>query len=126
MFERARVPGIPRLRARGDATVWHDFTAGREHFTWNLAAGVTRVGRRSLAADQLGTGFTTVDLGGSMRWRWIEAGVAVENLLDARYHEVELLYDSDFSDPAGEATNPMTHFAAGAPLSAMGTLSLHF
>jgi hypothetical protein len=122
-----RVPGVPRLTLRGDATLWHGFTVGSEHFTWHLSAGAGHVGRRPLPFETLGTAFTLVDAGAGMRWRWIELGIQVENLLDTRYHEAELYYPSNFGDPVEEPSQmPMLHFAAGAPLSVMGTLSLHF
>ncbi len=121
-----RVAAVPRIAVRGDATLWHGFTIGSEHFTWNVATGLGHIGRRPLSEGQTGTGFTLLDLGASMRWRWVELGVAVENALNLRYHEVEQFYASRFDPAAPLDEQPVIHFAAGTPLTVMGTLTLHF
>jgi hypothetical protein len=62
-----------------------------------------------------------------LRWRWVELAVEIQNLFDARYHQLELFYASNFSSPTARPSMlPALHFAAGAPLTAMGVLTLHF
>lgn len=121
-----QVAGVPDIAIRGDATLWHGFTVGSEHFTWNVAAGLAHVGRRPLSGGPTGSGFTVLDLGASMRWRWVELGIEVENATNLRYHEVEQFYASRFDPSAPLDEQPVVHFAAGAPLTALGTLALYF
>ena len=125
--EGPRLPYIPRFVSRLDAAVFHDFRIKNQSFAWNLGAGASYVAPRPLPLNTFGTRYFVVDLGGSLRWRWIEGGIQIRNLLDARYHEFELNYASNFEGPTARPSRlPALHFAAGAPLTAMGTLTLHF
>jgi hypothetical protein len=122
-----RLPYVPRVSARGDATVFHDFWIRRERFHWTLAVGATYLAPRPLPLDTFGSRYTVVDLAGHFGWRFVEVGLEIQNLFDNRYHQFELLYASNFEGPATRpAMLPQLHFAAGPPLSAMGTVTLHW
>jgi outer membrane receptor protein involved in Fe transport len=122
-----RLPYVPRLVSRTDVTVFHDFWIKRQPFDWSLSSGVSYVAPRPLPLDAFGTRYAVVDLGGRLRWRWVEVGVEIQNLLDQRYHQFELFYPSNFDGPAARPSMlPQLHFVAGPPLTAMGTLTLYF
>lgn len=122
-----RLPYVPRVVYRGDVTVHHDFWIRRQPFDWSISTGISAVAPRPLPLDQTGSRYTVVDLGARMRWRWIELGLEIQNLFDSRYHQLELYYASNFDSPSTRPSMlPQLHFAAGSPLFAMGTLTLHF
>ena len=122
-----RLPYVPRLVVRGDATVFHDFWIRNQPFDYSIAAGVSHVAPRPLPLGTFGTRYTVVDLGARLRWRWIEGGIEVQNLFDSRYHQFELFYPSNFESPSARPSMlPALHFVAGPPLTAMGTLTLYF
>ncbi len=120
-----RVAGVPRIAVRADSVLLHDFNLGGEHFSWNLALGLTHVGKRPLDEGNMGTRYTKLDLGANIRWRGIEMGVDAQNVLNNRYHEVEKYYASNF-DASSTDISPALHFAAGAPFSIMGAVTFHF
>ena len=81
---------------------------------------------RPLPLNRFGTPYFVVDLGVRLRWRYIEGAVEIKNLLDQRYHEAELNYASNFEGPSARPSRlPVLHFNAGAPMSAMGILTLY-
>lgn len=121
------VPYVPRLAARIDAVAGHDFDVRGEHFVWHVAVGATMVGHRPLPSGRFGPGYAVADASADLRWRWVEVGVAVRNLTNARYFPVQLEYASSFDPRTAEApTLPALHVAPGAPLTAMFTLRLHY
>jgi hypothetical protein len=122
-----RLPYVPRVVYRGDITVHHDFWIRRQPFDWSVSTGVSVVAPRPLPLDTYGTRYAVVDFGARMRWRYIELGLEIQNLFDARYHQLELAYASNFqSASARPSMLPQLHFVAGSPLFAMGTITLHF
>lgn len=121
-----RVPYVPRLVVRGDAALFHDFWIAGQPFDYSIALGLSHVGRRPLENDTFGTRITLVDLGARVRWRWVELGLDIQNLFNARYHQYELYFASDFHAGMQSSQDPMLHFIAGQPLMAMGTLTLYF
>jgi outer membrane receptor protein involved in Fe transport len=122
-----RLPYVPRLVLRGDATLFHAFWIRNQPFDWSVAAGLSYVAPRPLPLDAFGTRYTVADMGARMRWRWVEAGIEVQNVFDNRYHQFERFYASNFDRPAGRPSMlPQLHFVAGPPLTAMGTLTLYF
>ncbi len=123
----ARLPYVPRFVLRGDTTLWHDFWIRGQPFDWSVSLGLSHIAPRPLPLDVFGTRYTVVDLGARMRWRYIELGMDIQNLFDARYHQLELFYASNFQSGATRPSMlPQLHFVAGQPLMAMGTLTLYF
>jgi len=122
-----RLPYVPRIVYRGDATLHHDFWIRNQPFDWSVSTGVSVVAPRPLPLNEFGTRYTVVDLGARMRWRYIELGLEIQNMLDTRYHQLELAYASNFDSPTARPSMlPQLHFVAGSPLFAMGTLTLYF
>jgi hypothetical protein len=80
-----------------------------------------------LPLDAFGSRYTVVDAAGHVGWRFVELGVQLENMFDNRYNQFELYYASNFEAPSARPSMlPQLHFAAGPPLSVMGTLTLHW
>jgi hypothetical protein len=122
-----RLPYVPRHVLRGDATLHHDFWIKQQPFDWSVSLGVSYVAPRPLPLDQFGTRYAVADFGARMRWRWIELGVEIQNMFDARYHQLELYYASSFASPTARPSMlPQLHFVAGSPLFALGTITIHF
>jgi iron complex outermembrane receptor protein len=123
----ARLPYIPRLVLRGDAAVFHTHRPGGEPIGWSAGVGGSWVAPRPLPLGQYGTAIAVVDLGASVRWRWIEFGLQFRNLLNRRYNSLEYVYPSNFADPTGFASMlPAQHLSAGEPFNAFATLTLWF
>ncbi|MFV8749800.1 TonB-dependent receptor plug domain-containing protein [Nannocystaceae bacterium ST9] len=122
-----RLPYIPRLVVRGDAAVFHVHRAQGEPIGWSAGLGASWVAPRPLPLGQYGTGIAVVDLGASVRWRWIELGLQFRNLFNHRYNSFEYVYPSNFSSPTGFASMlPAQHLSAGEPFNAFATLTLWF
>ena len=123
--EGPRLPYVPRWSARVDA-VWRGaLPAFAGALPARAGAGLTWVGARPLPNEQLGEPYATVDVGARVRWGMVEAGLAVENLFDARYHQAEFAYPSNFAGPDATPSRLATlHYAAGAPLTMLATVAL--
>ena len=122
-----RLPFIPRYVVRSDAVVYHDVHIGSQPFTWSVGTGLSYASRRPLPENRFGTRIVLLDAAANLRWRWIEAGVEMTNVLNLRWNAAEFYYASNFEDPGGVGPRlPVMHFAAGAPFQALGTLTLHF
>jgi iron complex outermembrane recepter protein len=122
-----RLPFIPRYVLRSDAVVYHDVYIKNQPFTWSVGTGLSYTSRRPLPENRFGTRIVLLDAAANLRWRWIEAGVQMTNMLNLRWNAAEFFYASNFEDPGGVGPRlPVTHFAAGAPFQALGTLTLYF
>lgn len=120
-----RLPYIPRWVLRLDAAWREPFEVGGQPFEGGLAAGFLYLAPKPLPLEQFGQHQARLDVSARLRWRWVEAAVSVQNLLDTRYREVELYYPSNFDTPDAPASQLDTlHFVAGAPLTVLGTLTL--
>ena len=62
----------------------------------------------------------------SIRYALVEVGVEAFNLLARTWAVTEYNFVSDWGTRPIPSLLPARHFAAGPPLSAMGTLTLHF
>lgn len=104
---------VPRLRIDGAPVV---ATAG---------IGLTYVAPRPLPLSEHGDAYVLLDLSARLRWRFVEAGLSIENLLDRRYRLSEFNYVSDFRSQAFPTQVASRHFVAGAPLGIFGTVTLY-
>ena len=100
LFAGPRLPYIPRFVSRFDASVFHDLRIKDETLSWSIGAGASHVAPRPLPLNTFGTAYFVVDLGARLRWRFVEGGLEIKNLLDARYHEAQLYYASNFEGPS--------------------------
>jgi len=126
LWEGAVMPYIPQLLGRVDASLRGASTVAGQHLDWNVALGHSAIGPRPLPLDRYSAPIFLFDVGTRVRWRAVEVGVSVENLLDTRWRESEFNYVSNFRGPDAPASLMATrHFTAGAPRTFMGTLTLH-
>jgi hypothetical protein len=67
-----------------------------------------------------------VDASARAEWRWVSVGVAIDNLLDARWRQSEFHYASHF-DSADVAPSRLAtrHFAAAPPRQWRMILGVH-
>jgi outer membrane receptor protein involved in Fe transport len=91
---------------------------------------VRYVGDRPATADGSITakGYTLVDLSLGYRWRFVEVGLVVENLLDTEWSEAQFASASRLAFAPYNEAAPVTdlHFTPGSPVNGRLTLSLFF
>jgi outer membrane receptor protein involved in Fe transport len=93
--------------------------------------GVRFVGDRPATENPNGLiaeGYTLVDLTVAWRWRFLEVGLVVENLLDAKWREAQFATTSLVAIPPYNETTPHTdvNFTPGNPLKVRATVALYF
>ena len=125
------IPYVPDVVFRADSALfgtlpwrwarWH----GQPLFA-SLSAGVTYVGPRPLPYGALSDTIFTIDANATIRWWLFETGVSAMNLLDAKYRLGEYNYASDFHSQSFPTLVPVRHFTAGAPLTIMWSLAVHY
>ncbi len=121
------MPYIPHLLGRLDGSVRGTATVAGEPVGWNLALGHSAIGPKPLPLNRSSEPIFLFDVAARGQWRWVELGLSVENLLDARWREAEFNYVSNFRGPDAPASLLATrHFSAGAPRTLRATLTLHF
>ena len=126
LWEGTVMPYIPHLLGRLDASVRGDVTVSGQPVGWNLALGHSAIGPKPLPLDRYSEPIFLFDAAARARWKWMELGLSVENLLDARWREAEFNYVSNFRGPDAPASLLATrHFAAGAPRTFRATFTLY-
>lgn len=120
-----RLPYVPRAMGRVDLAGHEAFSVGVEPFRIGAGIGITWVALRPLPRAGEADPYAIVDASAFVGWRFVELGLLLRNLFDVRYERATFSYGSrfDLSRPASLA--PAEHFAAGAPLMAFVTLTLH-
>ncbi|MCB9591167.1 MAG: TonB-dependent receptor [Sandaracinaceae bacterium] len=121
----ARLPYVPRVMGRVDLAARKGFRLEGEPFEVGAAAGVTWLGPRPLPNGAEGDGYAVIDASAHVGWRFVELGLLLRNLLDARYERASFSYVSSFDATRAPSMTPASHFAAGAPFSFFLTLTLH-
>jgi hypothetical protein len=125
------VPYIPDIVFRFDGAIHGEIPIKklrlwRRPFFGSLAAGITYVAPRPLPQDQRGDAIFTVDLNARLGWWIFELGVSATNLLDSKYKLNSYNYVSDFhTQGTYQPLVPSQMFAAGPPLTVLGTLTVH-
>ena len=122
------VPYIPDLVVRGDGALFGalPWSMDGEALHASLSSGVSFIGQRPLPwGEHSGTVFT-IDSRLIVGWRWLDAGVSVQNLLDSRYHLADYNYASDFHSQPWPMLSPARHFVGGAPRTVLFSLILNY
>lgn len=121
----------PKLTGQAGLSVLHP--AG-----WRGRLGARWVGSRPATEDPEGLqaqGYFIVDLTVAYRWRFLEVGVVLENVLNREWREAQFANDSyvagrdpDLRDPVTNARIGQSdiHFTPGNPINVRGTLALFF
>ncbi|AKQ70801.1 Nicel/Cobalt-specific TonB-dependent outer membrane receptor [Myxococcus hansupus] len=126
LWDGAVMPYIPQLLGRVDASLRGAATVVGQRLDWNVALGHSAIGPRPLPLDRYSAPIFLFDVGARARWKAVEVGLSVENLLDTRWRESEFNFVSNFRGPDAPPSLMATrHFTAGAPRTFMGTLTLH-
>jgi hypothetical protein len=121
-----RLPFVPRWIARVDHASTATLRIGGELLQLGAAAGVSWIGPQPLPLGTESDVRFQIDVSLRARLRFLELGLAVENLLDRRNHAAELNYASFFGED-GDAMSMrrVRHFAAGVPRLWMLTLTAY-
>ncbi|WP_141618268.1 TonB family protein [Myxococcus sp. AB036A] len=126
LWDGTVMPYIPELLGRVDASLRGTTRVAGQQVDWNVALGHSAIGPRPLPLDRYSAPIFLFDVGTRARWKAVEVGLSVENLLDTRWRESEFNYVSNFRGPDAPPSLMATrHFTAGAPRTFMGTLTLH-
>ncbi|CAM4318658.1 TonB family protein [Myxococcus xanthus] len=126
LWDGTVMPYIPELLGRVDASLRGTTLVAGQQVDWNVALGHSAIGPRPLPLDRYSAPIFLFDVGTRARWKAVEVGLSVENLLDTRWRESEFNYVSNFRGPDAPPSLMATrHFTAGAPRTFMGTLTLH-
>ncbi len=94
-------------------------------FTPMGSVRVKAIGSRPATPDGslVAEGFTVVDATAGLRWKDIEAGLDVQNLLDARWREVQFATTSRLAYEPAQVTG--IHYTPGWPRTVMARLRLY-
>lgn len=120
------LPYVPPLVVRVDTAVTRELTAGGEHFDGRLGMGSTYLSARPLPFSRFADPVFLLDASVSVRWRALELGVDVFNLLGAAYAATEYSFVSDWANRSAPSLLPARHFSAGPPRTVVGSVALHF
>lgn len=122
------VPYVPDLVLRGDLSAHGDVPRLRllgSPFSAAVGLGLTYVAPRPLPLSERGDPYVLLDLAVRVRYRFVELGLQLDNLLNRRYRLSEFNYASDFHSRAFPTRVPVRHFVAGPPLGVFATLTLY-
>nr|WP_246357250.1 TonB family protein [Pyxidicoccus fallax] len=126
LWDGTVMPYIPQLLGRLDASLRGTAGVAGEQLGWSLGLGHSAIGPKPLPLDRYSESIFLFDVGARARWKAMELGLAVENLLDTRWRESEFNYVSNFRGPDAPASLLATrHFSAGAPRTFTGTLTVY-
>ena len=123
------VPYVPDWVARSDTALFGPIPglrlAGRP-ILGTLGLRVSYIGRRALPYDQSSPWNIVLDTTATLRWRLLELGIRIDNLLDRQYAQSEFFYASDFHTRPYPTLAPASHFTAAAPRTYLFTVALIF
>lgn len=124
--EGALVPYTPLFVARADVALTPTLARvlGRD-LVGRLGAGLAYLGRRPLPQGEFGRDIFLADVTLGLRLREVEIELDAYNLLDAKWYDGQFTYASSFTRGAAPSLVPGQLVTAGAPLTLLGTLTLH-
>jgi TonB family protein len=119
------LPFVPPAVVRSDLSYKHELGAllGRP-VELRLGYGMTFLASRPLPYDQWAAPVLLIDATVALRRSFLEVGVDAMNLLDAQYADSEYSFVSSWGTSAIPSQLPARHFAAGAPLTILGNVTL--
>lgn len=114
-------PGVGRL----DVAAHHGLGEVRgASLRGQLGCSATWMSARPLPFRGSTPAVTLIDASASLRWRAVELGVQVSNLLDTGYAATAYSFVSDWQTTPLPSLIPATHVAAGAPRTVLATLAV--
>lgn len=121
------LPYVPPVVVRGDLGVDRTIAEVRGRpLGLRVGAGYSYLSPRPLPYGQFAAPVHLLDASAALRYAFVEVGVEAFNLLARRWAVTEYNFVSDWGTSPIPSLLPARHFSAGPPLSAMGTLTLHF
>jgi iron complex outermembrane receptor protein len=123
------VPYVPAWVARSDTAFFGTIPGLRvagSVFTGTLGIRLNFIGQRALPFSQFAPSIFTIDTNASVRWRFIELGVRIENLTNLQYAQSEFFYASNFNSRIYPTLAPAAAFTAAPPRTIFLTLALIF
>jgi iron complex outermembrane recepter protein len=112
---------------RLDAGVSHRLASfGGGELRGRLGAGFSYLSPRPLPFGQSADPVALLDASAALGWRWLELGFEGYNLTARRYAQNEYSFVSDWGTRPVPSLVPARHIAAGPPLTALGTIAVHF
>jgi outer membrane cobalamin receptor len=125
-FEGDLLPYAPQLVGRTDLAVLPRIGALRGHeIKGRLGFATTLLARRPLPYSEMGKNIFLVDATAGARWREVELGLDVYNLLGASWYDAEFVYASAFDRGAAPSLVPLRHATVGAPRTILASFTLH-
>ncbi|MDI3282928.1 TonB-dependent receptor [Polyangium sp. 15x6] len=120
------VPYTPQLVARTDIALTPRLARlFSRDLVGKIGVGLAYLGVRPLRFAEFGRDIFLADATIGARLREVEIELDVYNLLDAKWYDGQFTYASSFTRGAASSLVPLDHVTVGAPLTLMGTLSLH-
>lgn len=124
--EGQQLPYVPPVVVRTDLSATRAIAQILgEPLTLRAGLGTTFLSPRPLPYAQLAKPVFVADASLSARRGFLELGVEAQNLLDARYADVEYSFVSSWSTTSIPSALPARHIAAGPPLTVIGSATLH-
>jgi iron complex outermembrane receptor protein len=123
------IPYVPDFVVRADNAFFGNlpwWSISGHAIRASFATGVTYVGPRPLPYGTRSDTIFTIDNNLTVGWSFVDLGLSVQNLFDARYRLGEFNYASDFHSQAFPTLVPVRHFSAGPPRIIFFSITLNY
>jgi len=122
------VPNVPAFLWRADVNVHGELMQLRgAPLTGRAGVGYTLIGGRHVNDVIIGPTDNVLNALAAVRYRFVELGVDVYNLLGLKYPDDEAYFVSNWSfKPGQNPASPAVHIIPAPPRTVLGTLSLYF
>ena len=111
------IPGVPPLSGSVQVSLVHPLG-------FRLGTRFTALSARPLAYGARGSTMFRWDLTAGYRWRWLDVGFEIDNVLNAKMREGEYNFASHWNPARIPSRIPAVHLAAGSPFVLRGRLSV--
>ncbi len=119
------LPYVPQIVSRVDATARHTFVRLlNRDLEGRVGVGLESIVRRPLPYGELGRDVFLTDLSLAVRFKEIELGCDITNLLGARWYDGQFVYASNYDRSKSPVRVPAYHVTAGPPRAVFFNLSL--
>jgi len=122
------VPNVPAFLWRADVNVHGELTQVRgAPLTGRAGVGYTLLGGRHVNDAIIAPTDNVLNALAAVRYRFVELGVDVYNVLGLKYPDDEMYFVSNWSfKPGQNPASPGVHIIPAPPRTVLGTLSLYF
>lgn len=119
------LPYVPPWVLRLDTSLRHPITKiGSATLDGRIGGAFQVITARPLPYGQSAAPFSLLDLSAAVRYREVELGIDVYNLMDRRWNDTELVYRSSWPTREIPSSLPARHFVAGNPRTLLASLSV--